>query len=129
MGLADEYTADELRGALAPLASLLSKSEKAQLKVAADTWQHAMLADNIRALRMALPLLGEEGGDSGEPTPDDLEAALSALDSMIERVADTQGKFAPGTSQHSLQRNRLKALRIAHSAVMAKQGESADGTR
>lgn len=118
----DEHTADELHSALAPLASLLSKSEKAQLKVAADTWQYVMLGDNIRALRTALRLLGEDGGDSGEPAAGDLDAALPALDSMIERVANTQTTFAPGTSQHSLQRNRLKALRIARSAVMAKLG-------
>jgi hypothetical protein len=42
---------------------------------------------------------------------------------MIERVANTEAKFASGTSQHSLQRNRLKALRIARSAVMTKLGE------
>lgn len=118
----DEYTAEEHRDALAPVASLLSKSEKAQQKVAAGTWQHTMLAANIQALRIALSLIGEAGGDTEEPTPEDLDSALRALDSMIERVANTETKFAPGTSQHSLQRNRLKALRVARSAVMAKRG-------
>ena len=119
----DDYTAEEVHAACAPVASLLSKSEKAQQKVAPGTWQHTMLEGNIRALQIALPLIGESDDDSGEPTPDDLDSALRGLDSMIERVANTEAKFTPGTSQHSLQRNRLKALRIARSAVMAKLGE------
>jgi len=115
----DDYTTEEVREALAPIASLLSKSEKSQLKVPQGTWQHRMLGDNIKALRMGLALIGEASGDSDEPTRSDLEEALGALDSMIERVDRTQAKFSPGTSQHSLQRNRLKALRIARSAVMS----------
>lgn len=118
----DGYTDVEVRAARAPVASLLSKSEKAQQKLAPGTWQHTMLADNIQALRLALPLIDEADGDSSDLTPDDLNSALRALDSMIERVANTETKFVPGTAQHSLQRNRLKALCIARSAVMAKLG-------
>jgi len=116
----DDYTAQEVLEALPPIASLLSKSEKAQGKVAPGTWQHTMLTGNIRALRTASALLDEASGEQNEMARDDLESALSALDSMIERVAGTQTKFSPGTSQHSLQRNRLKALRIARAAVVAK---------
>jgi hypothetical protein len=116
----DDYTSEEVREALAPIASLLSKSEKAQLKVSPGTWQHTMLGDNIKALRIALELIGEASGDSDEPTRSDLEEAIGALDSMIDRVDNTQTKFSPGTSQHSLQRNRLKALRIARSVVTSR---------
>jgi hypothetical protein len=116
----DDYTVDEILEARAPIASLLSKSEKAELKVAPGSWQHTMLEDNMKALRVATPLIGEASGASDEPTRDELEGALCALDLMIERVANTQAKFSPGTSQHSLQRNRLKALCIARSAVASK---------
>jgi len=114
---------DEIREARAPLASLLSKSEKARQKVAPGTWQQTMLDDNIAALRVALPLIDEPDTDRAEPPPAELDSALRALDSMIERVANTHAKFAPGTSHHSLQSNRLKALRIARSAVAAKLGQ------
>jgi hypothetical protein len=116
----DDYTADEVREALAPIASLLSKSEKARLKLAPGSWQHTMLSDNIKALRIASALLGEPVGELHEPSRDDLEAAFCAFDSMIERVANTRTQFPEGTSQHSLQRNRLKALRIARTAVVGK---------
>lgn len=119
----DDYTGEEVREARAPVASLLSKSEKARQKVAPGTWQHTMLEGDIRALQIALPLIGDSNDDSDGLAPDDLDSALRALDSMIERVANTEAKFAPGTSRHSLQRNRLKALRIARTAVMAKLSE------
>lgn len=48
---------DDLERAVAPLASLMSKSEKARQKLAPDTWQHAMLSDNLKALSNAAPLL------------------------------------------------------------------------
>jgi hypothetical protein len=64
-----------------------------------------------------LPLIGQAYDDLDGPAPDDLDSVLRALDSMIERTADTETKSVPGTSQHTLQRNRLKALRIARSAV------------
>jgi hypothetical protein len=46
----NRYTADELQEALRPIASLISKSGKAQQKVPPGTWQHRML-DNLKALR------------------------------------------------------------------------------
>ncbi len=118
-----DFTAEEITDARAPIASLLSKSEKAQQKVSSGTWQYMMLEENIRALRIALPLIDEPGDSPVEPAPEELDAALVALDSMIDRVANTEKKFASGTSQHSLQRNRLKALRIARLAILARLGE------
>jgi hypothetical protein len=39
---------------------------------------------------------------------------------MIQKIRKAQGHFAKGTSQHTLAKNRLKALRIA-SALMTQQ--------
>ena len=49
----DNYTPDELQEALQPIASLISKSEKAQQKLAPGMWQHTMLRDNLKALHIA----------------------------------------------------------------------------
>ncbi len=51
------YTKQDLERAVAPLASLISKSEKAKTKLAPDSWQENMLAANLSALHLALPLL------------------------------------------------------------------------
>jgi hypothetical protein len=115
----DEYTADELREALRPIASLISKSEKAQQKLAPGTWQHTMLRDNLRALYIASALMNE-ADDTHVATREELREALDALASMISRTECTQTKFSPGTSQHTLQRNRLNALRIAEALTRAE---------
>jgi len=116
----DGYTSDEVREALRPIASLISKSEKAQHKLAPGTWQHTMLRDNLSALRIASALMEGDPGVTDAASCDDLQAAVGALAVMIDRVGNTEAKFAPGTSQHSLQRNRLSALCIAREAVEAE---------
>lgn len=117
---------EESRQALPPIASLISKSEKAQQKLAPGTWQHAMLQDNLEALHMASALLHGEPGRSGKFARADLQKALKALDSMRGRTAKSQEKFPPGTSQHTLLRNRLAALRAAEARIKSELGAGPD---
>ena len=111
------YTRDDLQEALPPIASLISKSEKAQQKLASGTWQHTMLQDNLNALHLASALMNQETGNTASFTRDDLQEALGALASMISKAEKAQAKFSPGTSQHTLQRNRLTALRTAEALM------------
>jgi hypothetical protein len=67
-------------------------------------------------VRIALVLL-ERAGDEGQFQPDELRNALAAIASMIRRARTAQAGFPPGTSQHTLQKNRLKALRIAKTRI------------
>ena len=113
----DNYTTDELQEALRPIASLISKSEKAQQKLAPGTWQHTMLRDNLKALHIASALMNKETDDTDSFTRDDLQEALRAFASVIGKTEKAQAKFSPGTSQHTLQRNRLKALRIGEAMI------------
>jgi hypothetical protein len=110
-------TTDEVREALRPIASLISKSEKAQRKLAPGTWQHAMLRDNLKALHIASELMNKGADDTDRWTRDDIHAALQASVAMIRKAEKAQAKFSPGTSPHTLQRNRLKALRIADALI------------
>lgn len=55
----DNFPEEDLKKALAPIASLISKSEKAQQKLTRGTWQYTMLQSNVKALRIASPLLAE----------------------------------------------------------------------
>ena len=54
------FTQEEFENAQAPLLSLINKSEKAQIKLKAGSWQYNMLKKNIMALQMAMPLLTEK---------------------------------------------------------------------
>lgn len=47
----------------------------------------------------------------------DLQNALKAIVSMIQRSEKAQQKFAPGTSQHTLQKNRIHALTVAKALI------------
>jgi hypothetical protein len=55
-------------------------------------------------------------------TKEGLEEALRAITSMISKIEKAQTHFNPGTSQHTLAKNRLKALRMA-SRFLAKASE------
>jgi hypothetical protein len=116
----DDYTRDDLQEAFRPIASLISKSEKAQQKLALGTWQHTMLRDNLGALHLAFVLMNKDTDDTRSFTRDDLQAALRAFAAMTSRIEKSQAKFSLGTSQHTLQRNRLKALRIAEAVIKAE---------
>lgn len=111
--------ADERPEVLRPIASLISKSAKAQRKLAPGTWQYQMLRGNLRALRLAFALMTWPAGSAGRRPADDLRAALRTLAAMIGRVEKTGTKFAPGTSPHTLQKNRLRALRAAKAVLQA----------
>jgi hypothetical protein len=113
----DNYTAGELQEAVLPIVSLISKSEKAQRRLAPGTWQHTMLRDNLKALRQALDLINNETNNTNNFTRDDLREALHAFASMISKTEKALSGFSPGTSQHTLQRNRLKALHIAETLI------------
>jgi len=112
-------TTDEIHEARAPMASLIGKSEKALQKLPPGTWQHTMLQNNLKALRIAFALLnkGTDGADGF--TQAELREARAALASMIGKTEKTQAGFSPGTSPHTLQRNRRKALRIAEALMDA----------
>ena len=113
----DNYSPDEIQEALRPIASLISKSEKAQQKLAPGTWQHTMLRDNVKALHIASALINKGTGNTNSFKRNDLQEALRAFASMISRTEKASIKFTPGTSQHTLQRNRLKALQIAEALI------------
>lgn len=105
--------AAELQAALRPLVSLIGKSAKARRKLAPASWQHRMLTDNLRALRLAAALLTSRPATRVRFPPGELQAALRALAALAARTEKTLAKFAPGSAHHTLQRNRLRALRLA----------------
>lgn len=107
----------DLQDALRTVASLISKCDKAQRKLAPGTWQHTMLRNNLQALRVASALFSEHPADADGFTRSDLEDALRAVASMAGKAERAEVSFSPGTSQHTLQRNRLKALRMAQNLI------------
>jgi hypothetical protein len=116
--MTENFTRDDIREALRPIASLISKSEKARTKLTPGTWQHTMLSGYLKALDIASALMAREIGDTNDCALDDLKEALCAFESMINRTENAKIQFTEGTSQHTLQKNRLHALRIAKALII-----------
>ena len=115
MNVVNNAVTDRAQNARRAIDSLASKSETALQKLEPGTWQHTMLRDNLRALRIAASvLMNGEAAQVHRFARDDLEHAIRALATMITRTESAMAKFAVGTSQHTLQRNRLDALRLVH---------------
>lgn len=53
----------------------------------------------------------------GKYTGEELDEALQMISSAIGRCEKMQPKFAEGTSQHTLLKNRIKALTISKSLI------------
>jgi len=116
----DYCTTSELEQARCPIASLISKSEKAQQKVVPGTWQHTMLRDNLKALHIVSELMTRETSDKNNFTRDDLQETLCAVAALRSKTEKSQAKFFPGTSHYTLQQNRFKALCIAELVTKAE---------
>ncbi|HOA21896.1 MAG TPA: hypothetical protein PKL82_05355 [Anaerolineaceae bacterium] len=54
-----------------------------------------------------------------------LTQALRSINSLLDKCEKVQRKFNAGTSQHTLLKNRIEALRIA-SALIAREIEEQD---
>jgi len=108
---------DEVRDALRPITSLIGKCAKARQKLKPGTWQHTMLGDNLKALNIASALMTGKPDPAEVPARADLQDALRALASMIGKTETALAAFSPGTAQHSLQHNRLRALRLAEARI------------
>jgi hypothetical protein len=112
-------TTDEIHEALLPMASLISKSEKVLQKLPPGTWQHTMLQNNLKALHIAFALMHKGTDGANGFAQAELQEVLAALASIIGKTEKARAGFSPGTSPHTLQRNRLKALRIAEALTEA----------
>ena len=61
----------------------------------------------------------KEPAMANEFTQEELQEALRAIDSLLSKCEKAQENLIPGKSQHSLMKNRIKALRIS-SELIAK---------
>lgn len=116
----DQYPKEELQEAIRAITSMINKSEKAQLKLKADTWQHTMTVQALKANYIAIALLNREletnpAGDSFKSTytKEELDHALEAVTTIMSRVEKIQPQFHEGTPQHTLAVRRIKALNIS----------------
>jgi len=102
--------------------SLISKSAKALEKLRPGTWQHTMLQENLRALNIGAALMETENRETDHLTVPDRREALRVLARMIGKTRKAHAQCAAGTSQHTLLRNRLQALRAVEARIRMSLG-------
>ena len=112
----DNYTGNELEKALKAIASMISRSEKVQIKLKEGSPQASLTRNRLKALYIAASLITKElEGDSSADrfTKEDLEKALPPIKSTIGKCEKVRDKSKEGTSQATLTGNMLKALEIS----------------
>lgn len=112
----EHYTGDDLKKAITTIASMISRSEKVQIKLKEGSPQASLTRNRLKALYIAASLITREvNGDPSEDkyTMEELEKALPPIKSTIGKCEKVQDKSKEGTAQATLTRNMLKALEIS----------------
>lgn len=112
----DEYTREELEGALQIVSSTISRCEKTQPKFAEGTSQQTLLKNRIKALYISKSLIIDENV-MDRYTKEELVEALRPVSSIIRKSEKAQLKFAEGTSHHTRFKNMIKAMYISKSLI------------
>lgn len=116
----------ELEAALKRIASMIGKSEKAQVKFAQGTSQHTLLKNRMHALHIASILIQRELTQPETTrgyTREDLEQAQAPMASLLHKSEKSCEKLEPGTWQRTMLENNISALSMA-SALLAKAFET-----
>jgi hypothetical protein len=116
----DNFSKEDLDKAISTIASMISRSEKAQKKLKEGTPQASLTRNRIKALNLASSLITKElDGDYiiDNLTKEDLEKALPPVTSTIGKCEKVQEKLKEGTPHATLTRNMLKALYISSSLI------------
>ena len=58
-------------------------------------------------------------------TQHELREAERAVASLLSKLEKTVEKLVPGTSQHTLAKNRIAALRVSQALIQAEAGRAA----
>lgn len=115
----ENLTSGELREAHRAILSLRNKSEKASGKFKEGSWQKKQMDSYVKAADTALQLIDGDTAIGFEWEA--LHEADKSLEDALRRAEEVIGKFAAGSSQHTLQKNRIAALKIALRLIEEEQ--------
>jgi len=113
--MTNNYSQQDIEEALQAIASMISKSEKAQEGFAPDTSQYTLQKNRIKALHIAWSLIKNELSDNSPSyyLKADLEAAVNPITSLISKSGKAYEKLRQGMWQHTMLGENLKALYMA----------------
>jgi len=128
------YTEVELSEAQQALASMLKKCVKTQTKLKEGSWRWRRMHNAVTALQRALELLAdpESAAAMERSTLDEMDYELFAI---LQKIEKAQAGLEEGSSQMTLARHRIDALRLVMSlaferlATMTDPGPFYHGTK
>ncbi|HOG52441.1 MAG TPA: hypothetical protein PLT03_01060 [Bacillota bacterium] len=113
----DKELASEQRA----ISSFRGKAEKSSYKLKEGSWQRNLMDSYVKAADVALKLIDDDEASFGQ---EELITAHKSLADALLRAERAIGRFPAGSSQHTLQRNRIDALKAAMKLIEKGQGIS-----
>lgn len=117
---ASNFSQKELEEAKRSIASTLSKSEKALLKLKEGSFWRTSTVEAIKTYYIALDFIEKEleaeamkDTLDSRYTKDELEKAIETIASLTGKVEKMLPKFEVGSPQHTLAARRIQAFNIA----------------
>jgi hypothetical protein len=114
-----DFSSEELKEAYRAILSLRNKSQKAAGKLKEGTWQKDLTTRIVSASDVALSLIS--GGVTTVYGQETLAESLATMKDTLRRAEEVIGKFLVGTSQHTIQKNRIAALKVALALIEKEQ--------
>ena len=102
---------------LAPVESLIRKLEKVLGKLRVGSGAEKRVQEQLNALQYAQEWMTGAGSVGRQITNSERQEMMRVILAMIRVTQKMKNKFAVGTAQHTLLRNRLVGLRAAHAAL------------
>ena len=102
---------------LAPVESLIRKLEKVLGKLRVGSGAEKRVQEQLNALQYAQEWMTGAGSVGRQITNSARQEMMRVIMAMIRVTQKMKNKFAVGTAQHTLLRNRLVGLRAAHAAL------------
>ena len=99
--------------------------EKFLPKFPEGTSQHSLLRNRIQALQTARDLISRQR----EPSREELEFALSRIESIIHKMSKARDKYKPGTRNYRRFDPTVLAMEQARTAIVQALEERTCGSR
>jgi hypothetical protein len=117
----ENFAKEDLEKALQAITSMISRSEKVQMKLKEGTPQSSLTRNRLKALNLSFSLIKKElqvDSMEDEFSLEELKKALPPITSTINKCEKVLEKSKEGTSQYTLTSNMLKALYLSSALIM-----------
>lgn len=118
----NKFKQEELSDALGVLSSLIKQSEKHLSKFSEHSSQHTLLKNRIKAMSISKVLITNEC-PTKTYSKEELNAALSPINSLQSKCEKAILKFSKGTAHYNRLNHIIKAMDVSKVLIMDEMNE------